>query len=121
MAWPSRISALLTSRTREVLSSAKGSHSQAGSPYGEVKTRREFEAEARAIELRNKRIALEERQFGLVRQKVYLAVTVLLIAAAVVFAALGHSTAPLIAGGSSFLSGIAAIVEGRRAKPDSKS
>lgn len=68
---------------------------------------------------REENLRLREREFRLFRQKVYLALTVVLVTVAVVFTVLGvHSTVSWVAGGSGLASVLAAIFDGRRGKPD---
>ena len=77
----------------------------------------DYQAALRQYDLAKRESENDERRFRLFRQKVYLGITVVLVAVAIVYLVQGgHSTAPWIAGGTSFVPGIAAIVEGRRAK-----
>lgn len=75
-----------------------------------------LQAEDREFQRQERRLRVEERRFRLFRQKIYLALTVLLVITAIVFTAIGlYPAAPLIAGGSSLATVTATLCEGHRA------
>lgn len=82
------------------------------------KTKQEFEAESRSIELQEKRIGVKERKIGLkerkfilFRQKLWFAIMVGLLLLAVALNLLGHKTAPYFFGGTGLASGVAGLVD----------
>jgi hypothetical protein len=78
----------------------------------------EPDPENRKYDLEERQIGVEERRLGLLRQKVYMVLTVLAFASSITFALLGiHPQATAIAGSAAgALAGAGAFFEGRRAK-----
>jgi hypothetical protein len=74
----------------------------------------------RQYDIAERQIGLEERRFALLKQKIYMGATIVLLSVTVSFPVLGvRAQAPLIAGGSTALTGAVAFFEGRRAnRPD---
>lgn len=84
----------------------------------ERKSRRQVKAELRELELQERKTDVDERRFKLFRQKVFLGLTILMVAVTVYCTLRGvHWSIPVVTGGSSFAVGAAAVFEGRRAKP----